>query len=224
LRDVVTVAVTSSEGTSGADLDAFVARLPENEQRRATAMRLDSRRRSFVLGRTLLRAAVARAAGVPPENVRVEIEPGGRPVLSGALSKFFVSIAHSGRYVVVAVAKRPVGVDVELLRHSPRFQQVAARVCSPAQLQMLAHSHGSDRDRAFLTMWARKEAYGKAQGLGLDFPVRSVTVGGKVAGGDGRGRTWRTRKVDVDPAYVAAVAAPGRIWRVRLDRIDRTSL
>jgi 4'-phosphopantetheinyl transferase len=200
LRDAVTVAVTSSEGMSDADLDAFVTRLPENEQRRATAMRLDSRRRSFVLGRTLLRAAVARVAGVPPENVGVEIEPSGRPVLTGALSRLFVSIAHSGSYVVVGVANRPVGVDVELLRHSPRFQQVAARVCSPAQLHVLAHSHGSYRDRAFLTMWARKEAYGKAQGLG------------------------RVRDLDVDPAYVAAVAAPGRIWRVRLDRIDRATL
>jgi phosphopantetheinyl transferase len=152
------------------------------------------------LCRTLLRAAVARVAGVPPENVGVEIEPSGRPVLTGALSRLFVSIAHSGSYVVVGVANRPVGVDVELLRHSPRFQQVAARVCSPAQLHVLAHSHGSYRDRAFLTMWARKEAYGKAQGLG------------------------RVRDLDVDPAYVAAVAAPGRIWRVRLDRIDRATL
>jgi 4'-phosphopantetheinyl transferase len=221
MRDVVTVAVTSSEGMSGADLDAFVIRMPESEQRRATAMRLDSRRCSFVLGRMLLRAAVARVAGVRPDEVAVDIEPSGRPVLAGSLKPLSVSIAHSGRYVVVAVAKRPLGVDVELLRHSPRFQQVAARVCSPAQLHVLAHSHGAYRDRAFLTMWARKEAYGKALGLGLDFPVRSVTVGGKVAGSDGH---WRTRTVDVDPAYVAAVAAPGRIWRVRLDRIDRTSL
>jgi phosphopantetheinyl transferase len=222
MRDVVTVAVTSSEGMSGADLDVFINRLPESEHRRATGMRLDARRRSFVLGRTLLRAAVARVAGVGPDEVVVEIEPGGRPVLAGPLKPLSVSIAHSGRYVVVAVANRPVGVDVEQLRQLASFPRVVARVCSTQEMHRITRVTGGRGERAFFAVWARKEAYGKALGRGVDFPMRSVTIGrGRISGG---ARQWRVRDLDIDPGYVAAVAAQGRGWRARLDRIDRTSL
>jgi 4'-phosphopantetheinyl transferase len=224
LSDVVTVAATSSEGMSAAELDALIHRLPEHEQRRATAMRLDSRRRNFVLGRTLLRAAVARVAGVKPPAVVVEIEPSGRPVLGPPLNGFFVSIAHSGRYVVVGVANRPAGVDVEQLRHSVRFPRVAARVCSSDELRTLDGMSEAARERAFLTVWSRKEAYGKALGRGLAFPMRSVTVGphgSRILGGAG---DWQVGDLDLDPSYAAAVVAQGDGWQARLDRVDRALL
>ncbi len=223
MRDVVTVAATSSEGMSAAELDAFVERLPRHEQLRANAMRLDPGR-NFVLGRTLLRAAVARVAGVGPGDVVVEIEPGGRPVLAGPLSGFFVSIAHSGCYIVVGVARRPVGVDVEQLRHSAGFARVAARVCSTDELRQLEGMSEAARERAFLTVWSRKEAYGKAIGRGLDFPMRSVTVGpdgSRILGGAGE---WQVLDLELDLAYAAAVVARGDGWQARLDHIDRALL
>jgi len=243
MRDMVTVAATSSEGMSAAELDAFIVRLPEPEQLRAAGMRLDSRRRSFVLGRILLRSAVARLAGISPDDVVVRIEPSGRPVLAGSLSELFVSIAHSGPYVVVAVANRPVGVDVERVRQVASFRQVAARVCSFQEMHVIARSSSATAERRFFGVWTRKEAYGKALGLGLDFPLRWVTVGRRVSVGEGRwgvhdpgvdparvaavvaqARGWRLRHVDVDPGYVAAVATQGRRWRVRLERLDRAAL
>jgi 4'-phosphopantetheinyl transferase len=224
MRDVVTVAATSSDGMSAADLDTFIKRLPEPEQLRATAMRLDSRRRNFVLGRTLLRASVARIAGVASDDVVVRIEPSGRPVLAGSLSNVFVSIAHSGSYIVVGVAKRPVGVDVERVRQLASFPRVAARVCSPDELRLLAGMSNADRERAFMTVWSRKEAYGKATGRGIAFPLRSVTVGLTGSIISGATGDWHVADVDVDPHFAAAVVAHGTDWRARLDRVDRRTL
>jgi len=221
---MVTVAATSSEGLSAAELDALIQRLPEQEQRRAISMRLDSRRRNFVLGRTLLRAAVARIAGTNTADVVVEIQPSGRPVLAPPLNNFFVSIAHSGCYVVVGVANRPIGVDVEQLRHSVRFPRVAARVCSLDELRILDGMTEPARERAFLTVWSRKEAYGKALGRGIAFPMREVTVGphgSHVFGGDG---DWQVHDLDLDPSYAAAVVAQGDGWHAHLDRVDRALL
>jgi 4'-phosphopantetheinyl transferase len=224
MRDVVTVAATSTEGISAAELDALVDRLPEPERQRASGLHLESRRRSFVLGRVLLRTTVARRIGVRPDDVVLQIEPSGRPVLAAPLNEFSVSISHSGGFVVVGVAKRHIGVDVERLRRSVRFPQVAARVCSPRELRRIGRLEGPARERAFLTVWSRKEAYGKAIGRGIAFPMRSVTVGpggSRVSGGEGG---WRVSDLDVDPAYVAAVVAQGGGWRADLTRIDRGSL
>ncbi len=221
MRDVVTIAASSTEGMSSDELEEASQRLPESEQRRAIDIRLERARRAFVVGRLLVRATVARIADVPPDDVVMELEPTGRPVLTGALNQYFVSIAHSGWQVIVGVATRQVGVDVEQLRQSAPSPRLMARVCSPDELHLLENMNHEDRAAAFMVVWTRKEAYGKAVGHGLDFPLRSVSVGvsgSTIAGGTG---DWRVADVDVDSRCAAAVVAQGADWRVRLDRVDR---
>ena len=134
MRDVVTVATSSIESMSAGELESAIQRLPESEQQRARNIRLDRPRQAFVAGRLLLRSTVARIAGVRPEDVGIDLEPTGRPVLTGELRDYFVSIAHSGPRVVVGVAKSPIGVDVEQLRQVAPSPQLMARVCSPDEL------------------------------------------------------------------------------------------
>jgi 4'-phosphopantetheinyl transferase len=221
MRDVVTIASSSTEAMSSDELAAAIQRITESERQRARSIRLERPRRAFVLGRLLLRSTVARIAGVRPDEVGIDLEPTGRPVLTGELSHYFVSIAHSGCHVLVGVAKRPIGLDVEQLRHAAPSRQLMARVCSPDELRVLEAMLEADRARAFMTVWTRKEAYGKAIGRGLDFTLRSVTVGvgGSIISGD-----WRVADVDVEPGYAAAVVALGPDWRVQFDRVDRRTL
>ena len=224
MSDAVTIAASSTEAMSSDELDTASQRLTESEQQRATNIRPEMPRRAFVLGRLLLRSTVARIAGVLPDEVGIELEPTGRPVLTGALSHYFVSIAHSGCHVVVAVAKRQIGVDVEQLRQSAPSPRLMARVCSPDERRVLDVMTDADRAAAFMTVWARKEAYGKAVGHGLGFPLRSVTVGvsgSTIAGGNG---DWHVADIDVDSGCAAAVVAEGPDWRVRLERVDRAAL
>ena len=79
----------------------------------------------------------------------------------------------------------------------------------------------ADRTAAFMTVWARKEAYGKAIGQGLDYRLRSVTVGASGSTISGGAGDWQVADIDVDPTCVAAVVAQGSGWRVQLDRIER---
>jgi 4'-phosphopantetheinyl transferase len=224
MGDVVTVASSSTEAMSSDELGEASQRLSASEQQRASSIRLERPRRAFVLGRLLLRSTVARIADVPSEDVVIELEPTGRPVLTGALSQYFVSIAHSGCYVVVGVAKRQIGVDVEQLRQSAPSPRLMARVCSLDELSLLEVMTDVDRAIAFVTVWARKEAYGKAIGHGLDFPLRSVTVGvsgSTISGGTG---DWHVADVDVDSGCAAALVAQGPDWLVQFDRVDRRTL
>jgi len=224
MSDVVAVASSSAEGMSSDELDKAILRLPKPEQSRARNLRLEMPRRAFVLGRLLLRSTVARIAEVPPGDVGIELEPTGRPRLTGELSHYFVSIAHSASRVVVGVAKRQVGVDVEQLQQSPPQPRLMARVCSPDELRVLEVMNDADRAAAFMTVWTRKEAYGKAVGHGLDFPLSSVTVGvsgSTILGGKG---DWHAADIDVDPRCAAAVVAQGGGWRVQLDQVEHRSL
>jgi 4'-phosphopantetheinyl transferase len=222
MSDVVTVATTSIVGMTPSELEQLTQRLPVHERDRAAQMRTDAQRRSFAVGRLLLRAVVARAGSVTPDDVTVDIEPTGRLVVVGPLSRFSVSIAHSGDYVVAAVAQRAVGVDVEQLPSSPRHPGLVARVCSPDELRQLELITGAERQRAFMAIWARKEAYGKARGVGLDFDLRSVTACGlRIADGDGE---WQVSDLDIAAGYAAAVVARGIGWRLQLDVVQYNAL
>jgi phosphopantetheinyl transferase len=224
VSDIVTVASTSTEAMSADELDEAIQRLTRPERQRASNIRLETPRAAFVAGRLLVRTTVARIAGVPLEDVVIELEATGRPVLTGALSHYFVSIAHSGSHVVVGVANEQVGVDVERLRQSAPSPRLMARVCSPDELRALGVMPDTDRAIAFMTVWTRKEAYGKALGIGIGFGLQSVTVGVSgqtIVSGAG---DWQVADLEIGPGCVAAVVVRGHDWRVQLDQVERTTL
>jgi phosphopantetheinyl transferase len=75
-----------------------------------------------------------------------------------------------------------------------------------------------------MAVWTRKEAYGKAIGIGIGFGLRSVTVG--VSGPttvSGKG-DWQVADVEVDSGCAAAVVARGPYWRLQLERVERRTL
>lgn len=100
-----------------ADLPRPVATrwLDDAERRRAASFRDPADRDRFALGRSMLRALLAANLEIAPESVELRQEPGGRPRLADTTAGGSLrwSVSHSGPVVVVALARRPVGVDVE---------------------------------------------------------------------------------------------------------------
>ncbi|MDQ1484434.1 MAG: 4-phosphopantetheinyl transferase, partial [Actinomycetota bacterium] len=195
----------------------------------------DAARARFVAARLLLRRSASTVVGCAPDDVRVEVDDAGRPFVVGSPTPLYVSIAHSGDYVVVAVASRRVGVDIERLPATPLHVGIAKRICSMTELRDIARLDPSLRERAVMRLWTRKEAYGKAIGVGLGFPVRTITAGprgSRITAADptlpatrwGPGDRWRVVDVPVDPAYAAALVADGRRWRAHTHAVGSADL
>jgi 4'-phosphopantetheinyl transferase len=117
----------------------------------------------------LLRLGLERVFGVHSTEIEMERNSFGKPRLCGHPGVHF-NIAHCRRAVAVMVADRPVGVDVETVRG--RDPYVAAR-CFDAS-EWLRVEAAADPDREFFRYWTLKEAYVKALGCGLSYPMRSV--------------------------------------------------
>jgi 4'-phosphopantetheinyl transferase len=114
--------------------------------------------------------------------------------------------------VVIAVAGRPVGVDVE--------RDAAGCVCSlagalhPADAAWLAGLGEPDRHEAIITCWVRAEAVLKCTGQGIGhglggFPVRPGQAEGHGAEGSGV-NGCAVRQLPAPPGYRAAAALAGR--------------
>src|SRR5262249_5905510 len=120
------------------------------------------------------------------------------------------SLTHSGDMVVIAVAGRPVGVDVE--------RDAAGCVCSlagalhPADAAGLAGLAEPDRHEAIITCWVRAEAVLKCTGQGIGhglggFAARPGGAAGRGVSGGVNGCT--VRQLPAPPGYRAAVALAG---------------
>ena len=178
----------------------------------------------FLVGCALAKTVLARYTGLRPADVRFDRtcgqcgEPHGKPVIERGHEAVAVehSVAHSGDLVAVAVARTPVGVDVEQLDGRPHPlggdgdpEALARLVLSAAEQAALAAVPPAGRARAFLVAWTRKEAVTKATGDGLRAAFSDVVVAADA--GPPRLVSWPYRTVPAE----RVPARPGRGPRVR---------
>lgn len=145
---------------------------PSEWARLATFVRPE-RRRQFIAGRALLRAALAPLLNLAPADIRLVERPGNAPLLDCPHSALpFFSVSHSGPWIACAVsATTPVGLDIERLDASRDLAALAAQAFDATQQARLAVLDPAARLHAFYEMWSTAEAQFK-----LGMPAAQTTV------------------------------------------------
>jgi 4'-phosphopantetheinyl transferase len=159
----------------------------------------------WLAARHFLRVVLSRRLQVAPAALVFEFGPHGKPSASGTWGTSSTSgtsgtefnLAHSGGLAVVALASRPVGVDVEVRRRVARPEGVARRlgVAWPVT------------DEELLRAWCRTEALVKATGDGA---TRGLARVEERLGRDG----WTVADLHLGEDTCGAVAAQGDDWVV----------
>lgn len=141
----------------------LLPRLHPDEQARYRGFNHLARRRSWLAGRALMLAALARITGHADAAALRTAASGGVRYRDG---DWRLSLSHSHDLMGVALAEMPVGLDIEWPR--PRLAVDAAeRVYTPEEARELAALPPEQRLDAFYTFWTLKEAACKALGLQL---------------------------------------------------------
>ncbi|MFL5328928.1 MAG: 4'-phosphopantetheinyl transferase family protein [Gemmataceae bacterium] len=147
------------------------------EQRRADRYLRPVDRRRFVAARSMMRVILGRYLDMRPADMAFVIGPHGKPAIDPTLNpSVFFNLSHSGDRGVLAVGPMELGVDVEEIRPDIHVDGLAARFYAPAEQQYLLKLSVSERRDAFFAIWAGKEAYCKALGLGLHLPTDRYAV------------------------------------------------
>ena len=147
--------------------EAHLSSLPAWRREKALQYKkLDDRKRS-VLVFVLLQHALREEYGITevPEFVYNEF---GKPLLPNLPIHF--SLSHCKDAVACAVSDHNIGIDVETI--VPYNPDVARRVCTAAELEMLEQSANKDVD--FIKLWTVKEAISKYEGMGLSLPFCEI--------------------------------------------------
>lgn len=126
------------------------------------------------LRRETARRIIAGQFGLPVKAVEIVHDERGQPLLRHpAGTGLHLSLATRGGLVAVALAGRPVGVDVE--RIDPAADPPLAAL-HPDERKALLALPAPARPLAFAQIWTAKEAYVKALGTGFVRPPESFLV------------------------------------------------
>ncbi|MBY0274553.1 4'-phosphopantetheinyl transferase superfamily protein [Candidatus Binatia bacterium] len=205
---------------------ALRALLSPDERARADRFHFARDRTRFVAGRGLLRRVLGQALDRSPDGFCFGEGPHGKPLLAAvdAVPPLAFNVSHAHELVVVAVATgRQVGVDIEWMRRPVDVDAIACRFFAPGERAAVLGASDADRRETFFACWTRKEAYLKARGHGLTYPLDrfEVTLGRAAAPAvawccDEPHETSRWSMRELRPAadYLGAIVVEGRNWRL----------
>jgi 4'-phosphopantetheinyl transferase len=179
------------------DRDRFLACLSTEEVLRYQRFMRPLRQREFLLGRILLRFAVARLAGVATDAVCVTERKNQAPLVqlpaTSATPPHF-SLSHSRGWVACAVsADTALGLDIETLDAERDVDAIGRAAFSVAESNWLASRPAGDKVADFYTLWSSKEAIFKLMSAqaGGAAPPDQVAAGVCLRSGLGwHARTW----------------------------------
>ena len=197
------------------ELDHLHALLSDGERRRAARFRFDDDRSRFITRRGLLRVVLAQYLECDPARIAFELNAFGKPTLTnrGRLRLQFNASHSAGVALVAVTVDRAVGIDLERHRADVDYLGVAASFFSRDEVETLRRADKPMRRSMFFTLWSCKEAWVKARGLGLSFPLHRCRV--EVGEGEprlledpeqpGEQARWSLTRLDVGPEFSAAL-------------------
>jgi len=198
------------------------------ECEQAARFRFAHDQRRFVVRRAILRRLVAASLETKPEAVQFKILSHGKPQVFGQESSdgLRFSCSHSADLALVTLARgRELGVDLEQHRPLTDAQKLAGKFFSASEISELAALPQLLKMPGFFNGWTRKEAFLKAIGLGLSFPLDrfSVTLTPdqsaallSVNDDHKAAEKWTMISLDVRPDYSAALVFVGKTTGIQL--------
>jgi phosphopantetheinyl transferase len=164
--------------------------LSEAEREHLATISAPDARTQHAIGRATIRLLGAQASGRRPASLAITISEAGKPQFDD-FRDLNVSVAHSGRVVVVAACpSAAVGVDIEpalATAYDPR--QLARRLFAESEVASLQDVADAEVADWFSTVWTIKESVGKALGAGM-IPALSGAVTERRADGFALSAVW----------------------------------
>jgi len=143
------------------------ADLSPAEQRRAGALVNPFVQSRFVASRLFLRRVLGAYLERRPDLLVFSIAEGGKPQLDNVMAALEFNLSHTADLALLAIATRPIGVDVEVLNPKRYSMAITRRILDDQEVTSLERLTGNELTYGFVKLWTRFEARQKAFGEGI---------------------------------------------------------
>jgi len=166
----------------------------------------------------MMRQVLGHYSDRPPGDLAYDFGPRGKPVLTPPSEAIAFNLSHAGGRAMLGVALgRRVGIDIERIRQETDVDAIAGRFFAGPEQDAIFRRHGAPRRREFFRYWCLKEAFIKAEGVGLSLPLTDFTItpadGGEfeVTVDDAASLTgdWQMQLLPAPDGFQAAICTDG---------------
>jgi 4'-phosphopantetheinyl transferase len=191
--------------------------LAPDERERAGRFHFERDRNRYMVGRGRLRQLLGHYLAIPPAQVVFAYTDHGKPYLAPQPGRpdLTFNISHSQQFALLAFAwGQRLGVDVEVIRPLSDAAALVRRFFAPAEVVAWEAVPPQQQAEAFFCGWTRKEAFIKAIGDGLSYPLDRFVVSLQphepaqlleIEGSPAAARKWEMASLRPFPQTIAAV-------------------
>lgn len=127
-----------------------------------------------LIGGILIRTIIGEELKIGDKYIKFNKNQYGKPYLKD-YANFNFNISHSGEYVVCAVDNKPIGIDVEEIKHI-KYEEIAKNFFATKEFDDILNQDLEFQLNRFYEMWTLKESYIKCCGQGLSIPLKSFSI------------------------------------------------
>jgi 4'-phosphopantetheinyl transferase len=200
------------------EVNRYNKTLTPEEHKRAARFYFERHCRRHIISHGAMRLILGEYLGANPRDIQFDQTAHGKPNLTSPLkeSNLFFNLSHSHELALLAVVLGcEIGVDVEYVKKIGDFNGIAGRFFSASEQAVYFELAEDQRPQAFFNCWTRKEAFIKAIGEGLSYPLHQFDV--NLAPGEPpqllrveadleEASCWTLDAFNPTPEYTAAVA------------------
>lgn len=193
--------------------------LSQRELVRADRFKYDRHRRRYTVGRAVLRIVLSHYLDENPKDISISYEDKGKPYLAKSNLQF--NLSNSADAAVIGIMlNSQMGIDIEAVRHNVEFSELADRFFSNEEAAALRQSSDDTLADNFFRIWTRKEAFIKALGDGLTFPLKNFRVSFlehepaellETKWDIAERKLWTLQKLTVQDGFHGAIAVKGQV-------------
>lgn len=128
----------------------------------------------FIIGRYLIKKFLSIKKNISPQQILIEEDAYGRPfIVKPRLEKIDFNLSHSGNFIILGVSSKAIGVDIEK-KNSSDIERLSETCFTKKEIKYIfCENNNPNRVNRFYKLWTLKEAYLKAIGVGLSYPLKN---------------------------------------------------
>lgn len=200
--------------------------LDERELTRANRYAMETARVRFICARAILKHLLAMYTGEEPTSIQFRLGPLGKPYLptNSRPQLYFNSTDTQDEALFAFCFDAELGVDIEYKTRKVNHSIIVNRKFTPQEIQQYLALASEQRRDYFLSVWTRKEAYGKAIGVGIKYRLNQVNLvdaedSVRHSVRDDSGIEWEVVQIEPADDMIASVVTQGSGWRFRCHRL-----
>jgi len=169
MMELIRVAATTIDiSLSESDYQYFLTLLPEEKRKRVLNFHFRADAFRSILGEILLRYQLKEYYGINEYQTAVTAK--GKPFMVYP-DNIKYNISHSGSWVICAISKMDIGIDVECVSGQQSLddmEQISPYFMIGEELRAIKHFQKEERLERYFYFWTMREAFVKCTGEGID--------------------------------------------------------